>query len=400
MSSKEIRADLASFPGGRSRSCGIVGMPNVGKSTLFNALTNTQAAQAANYPFCTIEPNVGRVAIPDARLETLAKIEGSKKVVGAQLEFVDIAGLVRGASEGAGLGNKFLGNIRQVSMVLMLLRCFDDTDKDIITHVDGSVDPIRDLETIETELLLADMQTLTKRDSSAGKKKNEAWSPAMEKALIAKVLENLDKGVPARDMMLSEDEVPIFRQLQLLTGKPLLVACNVPENEVNGNAHTSKVQEFLRARALAKLSSDLGSAGSHIAALAVCCRLEEEVSMMADDAESRDSILKEYGLEETGLNRIIHESNTMLALNTYYTVGPEEARAWPFPQGITAPKAAGLIHSDFERGFIKAETLTYDDFVAYKGEAGAKEAGKMRLEGKEYVCKDGDIFLFKFNTTT
>lgn len=235
----KIRADLASFPGGRSRSCGIVGMPNVGKSTLFNALTNTQAAQAANYPFCTIEPNIGRVAIPDARLDTLAKIAGSKKIIGAQLEFVDIAGLVRGASEGAGLGNKFLGNIRQVSMILMLLRCFDDTEKSIITHVDGSVDPVRDLETIETELLLADMQTLSKR---SGNKKAELWSAATEKALIARILAALDKCVPARDLMLTEEEVPIFRHLHLLTGKPLLVACNVPETQVNGNCYTSKVR--------------------------------------------------------------------------------------------------------------------------------------------------------------
>jgi GTP-binding protein YchF len=281
MSSK-IRADLASFPGGRSRSCGIVGMPNVGKSTLFNALTNTQAAQAANYPFCTIEPNVGRVAIPDERLETLAQLAGSAKVTGSQLEFVDIAGLVRGASEGAGLGNKFLGNIRQVSMILMLLRCFEDTDKDTITHVDGSVDPVRDLETIETELLLADIQTLTKRELVAGKKKGAVpWSLTTEKDLIARVLAALDDGTPARDLMLTEEEAPIFRQLQLLTGKPMLVACNVSESEVSGNVHTRKVEQHLEAQQARKAAADLNKKDSafetqvsHVRAIAVSCRLE------------------------------------------------------------------------------------------------------------------------------
>ena len=403
--STQIRADLASFLGGRSRSCGIVGMPNVGKSTLFNALTNTQAAQAANYPFCTIEPNVGRVAIPDARLEALARLAGSAKVIGAQLEFVDIAGLVKGASEGAGLGNKFLGNIRQVSMILMLLRCFDDTDKDIITHVDGSVDPVRDLETIETELLLADIQTLTRR-LGAGKNERKtvaAWSMASEVALVERILGVLDQGMPARDLMLSEEEALIFRHLQLLTGKPLLVACNVPESQVQGKDHTRAVAEFLSTReqaSEAKKAGGLGAESSHVAAISVSCRLEEEVSMVADDVETRDNILREYGLQETGLNQVIHASNQMLALSTFYTVGPQEARAWPFAQGIAAPKAAGLIHSDFERGFIKAETISFQDFVAYGGEAEAREAGKLRLEGKDYVPQDGDIFHFKFNTTT
>ncbi|EKX51192.1 hypothetical protein GUITHDRAFT_157221 [Guillardia theta CCMP2712] len=360
-------------------------MPNVGKSTLFNALTNTQAAQAANYPFCTIDPNVGKVAIPDMRLEKLAKVAASAKIIGAQLEFVDIAGLVKGASEGAGLGNKFLSHIRQVSMIVQLVRCFDDSSREIITHVDGSVDPVRDIETIETELLLADIQTLSKKDGNSKKSANE-------QELAARILKDLDKGIPARKFILQPEEVASFRNFSLLTGKPMLIVCNVPDSQLSGNKYTEAVQQLLQKRK----SEDPEYVEEQGDVINVCSKLEEEVSLM-DDPESREQILQEYGLEKTGLSKIVAESNRRLGLQTYYTVGPQEARAWQFPEGMLAPQAAGIIHTDFEKGFIKAETISYDDYIACGGEQGAKEAGKLRLEGKEYVCQDGDIFHFKFN---
>lgn len=384
MSSGEIRAADASFTGGRSRSCGIVGMPNVGKSTLFNALTNTQKAEAANYPFCTIEPNVGRVAVPDTRLETLAKLAGSKKTVGSQLEFVDIAGLVRGASEGAGLGNKFLANIREVSTIVQLLRCFDDTEETIIEHVDGSVDPVRDLDTIETELMLADIQTLSKHTT---KNKRVAAKAPAEAALVEKVMAQLDAGKPARDLMLKEEEVKAFRELRLLSAKPLLLVCNVSESGLAGNVHVKKLEEHLKA------TREEGA----VELITVCSTLEAELSTMGGDEESKTEMLQEYGLDDTGLSRVIAASNQLLGLGTFYTVGPQEARAWPFPKGYTAPQAAAIIHTDMERGFIRAETIAYDDYVALGGEAQCKAAGKLRLEGKEYVCQDGDVYMFRFN---
>ncbi|KAJ1472082.1 GTP-binding protein YchF [Baffinella frigidus] len=368
----KVRAGDLSFSGGRSRSCGIVGAPNIGKSTLFNAMTATQAAQAANYPFCTIDPNIGRVAIPDLRLAVLADAAKSAKIIGAQLEFVDIAGLVKGASEGAGLGNKFLGNIRQVSVIVQLLRCFEDPG---VEHVDGSVDPVRDFDMIETELLLADLQTLGKKRQKTGAK--DAQLAAQEAELALRLIKDLDNGIPARDVMIDEEEAAAFRGLGLLTGKPLMLLCNVSEQELQGNAHTQAVQDMLAKR--------------------VCASLEAEVSQMED--EDKLEMLQTYGLDDTGLARVIRESNALLGLSTFYTVGPQEARAWSYPSGMLVPQAAGIIHSDMERGFIKAETISYSDYLACGGESGAKEAGKLRLEGKEYKVADGDIFHFKFNVT-
>jgi GTP-binding protein YchF len=361
--------------------CGIVGLPNVGKSTLFNALTETQAAQAANYPFCTIEPNVGQVGVPDPRLDTLARIAGSAKIIPTQLGFVDIAGLVRGASKGEGLGNQFLGNIREVDAVIHVLRCFENDD---IQHVDNKVDPISDAETVETELMLSDLESLEKRVPAAQKK---AAQGDKESKVIASVLgqalELLREGKPARlTKPKDEDEERVFAQAQLLTAKPVLYVCNVEEDSAaEGNAFSARVFEKAKAE----------GANAVIVSAAI------EADLVGMDADERMVFLEEMGLHETGLARIIRSGYDLLHLLTFFTVGPKEARAWTVHQGAKAPEAAGEIHSDMQRGFIRAETIAYDDYVALNGESGAKDAGKLRQEGKEYVIQDGDVLHFKFN---
>jgi ribosome-binding ATPase len=361
-------------------NCGIVGLPNVGKSTLFNALTETAAAEAANYPFCTIEPNVGRVAVPDPRLEVLAKLADSQKIIPTQLEFVDIAGLVRGASRGEGLGNKFLAHIREVDAIAHVLRCFDDGN---VTHVEGSVDPVRDAETVETELMLADLDSLERRVLAAQKKMKgndpeaKAQLPVMEP-----VLEALRAGKPARTVEFAPDQQKILHGLGLITSKPVLYVCNVEEASAGtGNAYSQKVAEFAKAQ----------SAVSVIISAAI----EAEVSQLAEEFEKKE-FLESLGLEETGLARVIHAGYGLLGLLTFFTVGPKETHAWTVERGAKAPQAAGAIHSDFEKGFIRAETIAYADFVAAGSEAAVKELGKMRLEGSDYLVQDGDIFHFRF----
>jgi hypothetical protein len=360
-------------------NCGIVGLPNVGKSTLFNALTATVAAQAANYPFCTIEPNVGRVAVPDPRLETLAKIGKSAKVIPTSLEFVDIAGLVRGASKGEGLGNQFLANIREVDAIVHVLRCFEDSD---VTHVDGSVDPIRDAETVETELMLADLESLEKRLPALQKKaRGGDKEAAAQAALIERMVAALGAGKPARTAIELGEEA-LARSLGLMTTKPVLYVCNVEEaSAATGNALSARVAEMAKAKGAA-----------HVV---VSAAIEAEISQLpeADKAE----FLEGLGLTDSGLDRVIRAGYGLLGLITYFTVGPKEARAWTIIKGTKAPQAAGVIHGDFERGFIAAETIAYDDYVTLGGEVPAKEAGKMRVEGKEYVVRDGDVMLFRFN---
>ncbi|WP_298089281.1 redox-regulated ATPase YchF [uncultured Sphingomonas sp.] len=361
--------------------CGIVGLPNVGKSTLFNALTETAAAQAANYPFCTIEPNVGNVAVPDPRLYTLAGIAGSAKIIETQLAFVDIAGLVRGASKGEGLGNQFLGNIREVDAIVHVLRCFEDGD---VTHVEGKVDPIADAETVETELMLADLESLEKRVPNLVKKGQQGDKEAkIGAAVLGQALELLRDGKPARLTQPKDaEEERVFAQAQLLTAKPVLYVCNVEEaNAANGNAHSQAV--FAKA------------AAEGAQAVVVSAAIEADIATMP--AEDRPEFLSELGLAETGLARVIRAGYTLLQLLTFFTVGPKEARAWTVHAGARAPQAAGEIHTDFERGFIRAETIAYDDYVACKGEAGARDAGKLRQEGKDYVVHDGDVMLFRFN---
>ncbi len=361
--------------------CGIVGLPNVGKSTLFNALTETAAAQAANYPFCTIEPNVGNVAVPDPRLYKLAEVAGSAKIIETQLAFVDIAGLVRGASKGEGLGNQFLGNIREVDAIVHVLRCFEDGD---VTHVEGKVDPIADAETVETELMLSDLESLEKRVPAFVKKGQQGDKEAkIAASVLGQTLDLLREGKPARlTKPKDEEEARVFAQAQLLTAKPVLYVCNVEEsNAANGNAHSARVFEK--------------AAAEGAQAVVVSAAIEAEIATMP--VEDRGEFLSELGLSETGLARVIRAGYALLDLLTFFTVGPKEARAWTVHRGAKAPNAAGEIHSDFERGFIRAETIAYDDYVAFKGEAGARDAGKLRAEGKEYVVQDGDVMLFRFN---
>ncbi|PZQ21542.1 MAG: redox-regulated ATPase YchF [Sphingopyxis macrogoltabida] len=358
--------------------CGIVGLPNVGKSTLFNALTETQAAQAANYPFCTIEPNIGNVAVPDARLDKLAAIAGSQKIIPTQLAFVDIAGLVRGASKGEGLGNQFLGNIREVDAIVHVLRCFEDDD---IQHVENRVDPVADAETVETELLLSDLESLEKRVPAFAKKAAQGDKESKVAAsVLGQALDLLRDGKPARLVEPRDDEeARVLRTAQLLTSKPVLYVCNVEEaNAATGNAHSEAV--FARAKA------------EGAQAVIVSAAIESELVGM--DADERMLFLEEMGLHETGLARVIRAGYELLHLLTFFTVGPKEARAWTVHAGASAPEAAGEIHSDFQKGFIRAETIAFDDYVALGGEAKAREAGKLRAEGKAYVVADGDVMHF------
>ena len=360
--------------------CGIVGLPNVGKSTLFNALTQTAAAQAANYPFCTIEPNVGDVAVPDPRLETLAAIAKSAEIIPTRITFVDIAGLVRGASKGEGLGNQFLANIREVDAIVHVLRCFEDSD---VTHVESRIDPVADAETVETELMLSDLESLEKRVIPIEKKAKSGEKEAKEQfALMMKALTLLREGKPARLVEITPEEREPFRQMGLLTSKPVLYVCNVDEGSAaSGNNFSQAVAAMAKAQ----------GAGSVV----ISARIEEEVAQLP--AGEREEFLASLGLEEPGLNKLIRAGYDLLGLITFFTAGPKEARAWTVTKGSRAPQGAGVIHTDFEHGFIRAETIAYDDYVANNGEAGARDAGKFRLEGKDYVVQDGDVMHFRFN---
>ncbi len=360
---------------------GIVGLPNVGKSTLFNALTRTAAAQAANFPFCTIEPNVGEVAVPDARLDKLAAIAQSKSIIPTRMTFVDIAGLVKGASKGEGLGNQFLANIREVDAIAHVLRCFEDGD---VTHVEGRVDPVADAETIETELMLADIESIEKRLQNIVRKvRGGDKEAAQQERLMRAALAVLEEGKPARVVDVDEDDVRAWKMLQLLTTKPVLYVCNVGEAEAaEGNALSTRVGE------MAAVEGNM-----HVI---ISAQIEEEISQL--EREEAEMFLDEMGLKEAGLDRLIRAGYELLHLETYFTVGPKEARAWTIRHGTSAPKAAGVIHGDFEKGFIRAETIAFNDFVSLGGEQPAKEAGKMRAEGKSYIVKDGDVLHFLFNT--
>ncbi|MFL6731668.1 MAG: redox-regulated ATPase YchF, partial [Sphingomicrobium sp.] len=357
--------------------CGIVGLPNVGKSTLFNALTETAAAQAANYPFCTIEPNVGRVAVPDERLDAIARIASSAQEIETQIEFVDIAGLVRGASQGEGLGNQFLANIREVDAIVHVLRCFEGGD---VTHVEGRVDPIADAETVETELMLADLDSLERRVPSLVKKAQQGDKEAkIEASVLSQALDLLRASKPARLTQPKDvEEEKALERAQLLTAKPVLYVCNVDEGDAaSGNALSARVFEK--------------AAAESAKAVVISAAIEAEIATLP--ADEREAFLSDLGLHETGLNRMIQAGYELLGLITFFTAGPKEARAWTVHRGAKAPQAAGEIHTDFERGFIRAETIAYDDFVKFGGEAGARDAGKLRSEGKEYVVQDGDVML-------
>ncbi len=359
---------------------GIVGLPNVGKSTLFNALTRTAAAQAANFPFCTIEPNVGEVAVPDARLDRLAAIAGSKQIIPTRMTFVDIAGLVRGASKGEGLGNQFLANIRECDAIAHVLRCFEDGD---ITHVEGRIDPVADAETIETELMLADMESIERRLANLARKIKGGDKDSLDQDRLLRVaLAALNEGKPARTIKVADDDQKQWRMLQLLTAKAVLYVCNVEEScAASGNSQSERVAEMARTQGAASV--------------VISAKIEEEISQLA--ADEAQMFLEEMGLHEAGLDRLIRAGHELLGLQTYFTVGPKEARAWTITKGTLAPQAAGVIHGDFEKGFIRSETIAYDDYIAGNGEAGAKEAGKFRVEGKTYEVKDGDVLHFLFN---
>jgi GTP-binding protein YchF len=361
--------------------CGIVGLPNVGKSTLFNALTETAAAQAANYPFCTIEPNVGEVAVPDPRLETLAKLAKSAEIIPTRLTFVDIAGLVRGASKGEGLGNQFLANIREVDAIAHVVRCFEDTD---ITHVEGRIDPIADIETVETELMLADLDSLERRVDGLSKKAKGGDKDAKESLdLINRALALLREGKPARLVERKPEEERAFHMLGLLTSVPVLYVCNVEEAAAaTGNDFSRQVETRAKAEGAATV--------------VISAKIESEIAVLS--REERTDYLAAVGLQEAGLDRLIRAGYELLGLVTFFTAGPKESRAWTVTRGAKAPQAAGVIHTDFEQGFIRAETIAYADYVAGGGEAGAREAGKMRLEGKDYVVQDGDVMHFRFAT--
>lgn len=360
--------------------CGIVGLPNVGKSTLFNALTQTAAAQAANYPFCTIEPNVGDVAVPDPRLGQLVEISNSAQIIPTRLTFVDIAGLVRGASQGEGLGNQFLANIREVDAIAHVVRCFEDGD---VTHVEGKIDPLTDIEIIETELMLADLDSLERRVVALEKRIRGNDKEARETLdLVERSLVLLREGKPARLIERKPDEEKLFQTLGLLTSKPVLYVCNVEEASADkGNAFSEKV--FARA------------AEEGAVAVVVSAKIESEIAVLPAD-EQKD-YLEAIDLAEPGLNRVIRAGYDLLGLITYFTVGPKEARAWTVTRNTRAPQAAGVIHTDFEKGFIRSETIGFDDYINLKGEAGARDAGRLRLEGKEYVVQDGDVLHFRFN---
>jgi len=361
--------------------CGIVGLPNVGKSTLFNALTETAAAQAANYPFCTIEPNVGEIGVPDLRLQKLAVLAKSEQIVPTRILFLDIAGLVKGASKGDGLGNQFLANIREVDAIIHVVRCFEDTD---VTHVEDKIDPITDIETIETELMLADLDSLEKRVDTLEKKAKGNDKEAKETlSLINRALALLREGKPARFVERKPEEEDLFHSLGLLTSMPVLYACNVDEaSAATGNDFSRKVEERAKQEGAV--------------AVVISAKIESEIAMLPSG--ERADYLAAVGLKETGLDRLVRAGYALLHLVTYFTAGPKETRAWTITQGTKAPKAAGVIHSDFERGFIRVETIGYNDYVAAGGEAGAREAGKMRLEGKDYVVADGDVMHFRFAT--
>ena len=362
--------------------CGIVGLPNVGKSTLFNALTRTADAQAANYPFCTIDPNEGEVAVPESRLKALASIAGSAEIIPARMNFVDIAGLVKGASQGEGLGNQFLANIRETDAIAYVLRCFEDGD---ITHVSGKIDPMADYEVVETELMLADMESLEKRKPALEKKaKGNDKSAKLTLELISLALEQLENGKPARMAEVPDDadSQKSWKMLQLLTTKPVFYICNVDEeSSAEGNDFSKAVEQH---------ASEEGAP-----VVVISAKIESEIAVLDEDEE--EEFLETLGLEEPGLNRVIHAGYQLLGLQTYFTCGPKETRAWTIPVGSTAPKAAGAIHGDFEKGFIRAETIAYEDYIQFNGEQGAKEAGKVRQEGKDYIVQDGDVMLFKFN---
>jgi len=361
--------------------CGIVGLPNVGKSTLFNALTETAAAQAANYPFCTIEPNVGRVAVPDPRLDRIREIAKSAQEIETQIEFVDIAGLVRGASQGEGLGNQFLGNIREVDAIVHVLRCFEGGD---VTHVEGRVDPIADADVVETELMLSDLESLERRVPNLVKKAQQGDKEAkVEASVLGQTLDLLRASKPARLTRPKDaEEEKTLQRAQLLTAKPVLYACNVDEGDAAmGNALSEKVAEKAQAEGAV--------------AVVISAAIEAEIATLP--ADEREAFLADLGLHETGLNRMIHAAYQLLGLITFYTAGPKESRAWTVHKGARAPEAAGEIHSDFERGFIRAETIAYDDYIACGGETGARDSGKLRSEGKDYVVQDGDVMLFRFN---
>lgn len=363
-----------------SLKCGIVGLPNVGKSTLFNALTQTIAAEAQNFPFCTIEPNIGLVNVPDERLHKLAKIANSAQIIATKIEFVDIAGLVKGASKGEGLGNKFLSHIREVDAIINVIRCFDNEN---ITHVEGNIDPNRDLELIQIELILADLESLEKRLPNIEKKAKNDQDLATQIPLIKNLISHLSSQKPASSFTIeSIEDQKILKNLQLITSKPQLFVCNLNENEISGNKYSQLISNY--------------AGNSNFHSLNICAQIESEIANLEDENEKIE-FLESVGLKQTGLAQIIKKSYEILNLITFFTAGPQECRAWTIKKGSTAPNAAGVIHTDFEKGFIKAQTVSYNDYIDNNGEEGAKNSGKLRLEGKEYIVNDGDIFHFRFN---